>query len=312
MKKLRSIQLNITNTCAQRCEMCRKYEWPRDVLPVGDLLAVVEALDPATTVILSGGDPLMHPQIDEILSALRGRGLHWAILTNGLVYNDDLDGCSYINLSLDGATRETYRRVRGVDTFERVMGNIERYVGRYPNVPIMLDSTISTLNMNELPDLLRIASQLKVEINFQTVHTFDDLMPTNEDWKRILPMATQVQAELRPKSNLFIFMNSIFNGYPTSERCSAIDSHCVVDSDGSVFPCCRALNDNGAYENRASEWVSGNIRTGKIEDAWNNAQTSSLLDPLRSKCGSFCSQCDRYVMFNSFKERYMDAEVLFL
>jgi radical SAM protein with 4Fe4S-binding SPASM domain len=309
---LRSVQLNVTNTCGQRCIMCRKYEWPRHLLPLELVRDVVSGLPTHCTVILSGGEPLMHPSIDGILRVLDNQRVRWALLTNGMVFGEGLSGAAYLNISFDALSPEVYRDVRGVDAGKSVRRNVERYRRAYPHAHIMLDCTVCGLNTDQVPQLMEFAHDLGVEINFQLVHTHSYLVPSRQRIVQLAQRGAEVFGRLEVETNFFIFLEQCMHGHLASSSCCAVDRHCVVDADGSVFPCCRALNDNGLYGARDRRWIMGNVHERALEHIWQSGRASHLRDRLSRREGSFCRICDRYAMYNWFLERYIHAETVFM
>src|SRR2546422_3733451 len=78
------------------------------------------------------------------------------------------DVCSSDRVSLDAATRETYRRLRGVDQFDRVVANVRRLVElereRGRSVPrVSLWFTASRANLDELSAFVQLAADLGVD-----------------------------------------------------------------------------------------------------------------------------------------------------
>ena len=65
------------------------------------------------------GDPLANPRLEEVFKELRKNNIHCSISTNGLllykhvdVLKEYLDVCPSIRISIDGATKKTYEKIR--------------------------------------------------------------------------------------------------------------------------------------------------------------------------------------------------------
>lgn len=81
--------------------------------------------------IAGGGEPLINPAIADFIDRLIQNGIEVGVVTNGLMiyrYIDALSQCTWIGVSIDAATRETYNKLKGLppdnDTFDRVIENI--------------------------------------------------------------------------------------------------------------------------------------------------------------------------------------------
>ena len=125
---LRQIYFYLTQGCNLKCRHCwlapkyqdRDHTYP--VLPVHLFSHIVRQARPLglSGVKLTGGEPLMHPDISAILSVVRDSGLGLMIETNGLLFTramaEDIATCGdpLVSVSLDGVDAITHERVRGV------------------------------------------------------------------------------------------------------------------------------------------------------------------------------------------------------
>ena len=117
------ITLELTNRCNLACPMCSRDICdartgdmdPRllesIVEQAGDLLEAAE--------VCLGGEPLLYPRLDEVLSLLSSRGVRSYIQTNALLLEREISeiliscGLEAAVFSLDAVTQETYRKVHG-------------------------------------------------------------------------------------------------------------------------------------------------------------------------------------------------------
>jgi len=124
---------NITRTCNLKCVHCYSDSEAR---AYDDELSTVEAqqvLDDLAAfrvpaVLFSGGEPLIRPDLFELIAYARSRKLHAVISTNGTLITADMARrlvelkLAYVGISLDGAKAEVHDRFRGVSgAFERTM-----------------------------------------------------------------------------------------------------------------------------------------------------------------------------------------------
>ena len=79
--------LDILRGCNCRCANCYNSAQPsaKSLDSLKSELAVIRAARNVTTISLSGGEPLMHPQILDIIAWLRSEGLKASMLTNGIL-----------------------------------------------------------------------------------------------------------------------------------------------------------------------------------------------------------------------------------
>ncbi len=113
--------------CNLRCRHCwidpghqaegRSY----GTLDVGSFRTVIEQALPMglSGVKLTGGEPLLHPGIHEMIEVIRRKELRLTVETNGILCTPELSmeiaGCKapFVGVSLDGANAETHEWVRG-------------------------------------------------------------------------------------------------------------------------------------------------------------------------------------------------------
>jgi len=81
------IAFNVTRKCNKSCDYCY-LSLTGENLSFEKIKEIVEASNPET-VTLTGGEPLMHPNIEELLTFLSKRGNHIHLLSNGILLNED-------------------------------------------------------------------------------------------------------------------------------------------------------------------------------------------------------------------------------
>ena len=78
------------------------------------------------------GEITISPHRYEIIKLWKDKGWNGRLLTNGVVFVNEIcdlicDGSVVLNISLDAGNGETFSKIKGVDCFEKVVGNIEKY-----------------------------------------------------------------------------------------------------------------------------------------------------------------------------------------
>lgn len=132
------VYLDVTNACQLRCRHCCTTSGARleDELTTAKVFDVVDQVHRMgiSSLVLSGGEPLLRPELDAIVDRARDLGLEVTLLTNGLL----IDGRRArrlvaqgvrVKISLDGATAQTHDFLRGAGTFARtceVLGTLLR------------------------------------------------------------------------------------------------------------------------------------------------------------------------------------------
>jgi len=260
--------LYVTDRCNSRCITCDYWQFGQTNLPVDQARRLAPELRGLGTqvVLLSGGEPLLHPHWDQVAETLRRAGLRLWLLTAGLSLAKHAarvcELCERVTVSLDGATPETYRAIRGVDAFEAVGRGIRAVVAR--GLPVTLRCTVQRGNYRELPRLVRLARELGAEqISFLAVDVSTHVaFARAEDYERTmalgpadLPVFADVLGELerdfasefasgfiaeRPAKLRRLhqyFAALLGQGSFPPVRCNAPRFSSVIGADGHLQPC---------------------------------------------------------------------------
>jgi len=170
--------LFVWGKCNLRCRMCTgthaaNYPNQFGYLTAEDFRRTLQAAPSAKGVTLSAGDsdPFLHPEIESIIAVAREHGVHFDLFTNGHALTAPVcrkliesGVCGMINFSIDAATPETYKRIRGAD-FKRVIGRIEmlqamkKELGQ-KNPWLSMSLVAMADNIQELPEYVRLAQRL--------------------------------------------------------------------------------------------------------------------------------------------------------
>lgn len=156
---------NSTKRCNLRCRHC--YSQSQNIKYEGELSTseAVEFIDSLAdfkvpVLLFSGGEPLMRPDLFELISHARSKGIRAVISTNGTLITPEVAsklrtaGLSYVGVSLDGL-KEVHDSFRGVDgAFELALKGI-RNCSR-EGVKVGLRFTITRDNVDEIPGIFRL------------------------------------------------------------------------------------------------------------------------------------------------------------
>jgi 12,18-didecarboxysiroheme deacetylase len=162
---------NVGRRCNLRCVHC--YSHSRDVEYSGELnheqgIALIDDLaDFKVPVILfSGGEPLMRPDILDLIKHARSRGVRAVISTNGTLIKPDLAAklkdveLSYVGVSLDGL-QETNDRFRGIPgAFDQALAGIRTCLSA--GIKVGLRFTMNRLNAKEIPGIFDLLEKHEI------------------------------------------------------------------------------------------------------------------------------------------------------
>jgi 12,18-didecarboxysiroheme deacetylase len=153
------VVFNATRRCNLRCVHCysdsenRSYDGE---LSTEEARVMIEDLASfgAPVVLFSGGEPLIRPDIEELIAHAVRRGLRAVVSTNGTLITEDRAarlsdlGLSYVGVSLDGmeATNDSFRKVTGA--FAKALAGVRNSMRR--GIKVGLRFTINRQNVSEI------------------------------------------------------------------------------------------------------------------------------------------------------------------
>ena len=156
---------NLIRRCNLTCTHCYSISADTDFpgeLDTAEVFRVMDDLKAARVpvLILSGGEPLLRPDIFDIARRAKAKGFHVALSSNGTLIDDsNIDaiaaiGFDYIGISLDGigATHDRFRRCAGA--FAASLAAIRLCVAR--GLKVGLRYTMTEGNAHDLPALLQL------------------------------------------------------------------------------------------------------------------------------------------------------------
>jgi MoaA/NifB/PqqE/SkfB family radical SAM enzyme len=174
---------NFTYYCNLKCKHC--YEnagYYRPELTTDEAFATIDGLSKIANVGLpalsfSGGEPLTRRDFFEVVAYAKKKIPYISLATNGTLVTADIAkrlkdvGLDYIEISLDGATKEVHENFRRVPgCFEKTMKGIRNCVDE--NLDVCIAATAQKENLNEILKIMKMAQELGVRfMHFNYVPT---------------------------------------------------------------------------------------------------------------------------------------------
>jgi len=188
-------QIHLYMPCNLRCIMCvPSGHHPKDFVSIEDFHRFFDSIkDRAERITLIGGETLLYPWINEVLDSLAEYPVGVTVITNATMLDDAL--CERLvslhdlelKCSVDGATAETYYKVRGADIFDKVTRNIQRfarYAAGKPHIKQIMCYVVMRRNLHEVLDFIDYCRPMEPHrIEFHPVrHVRDWVVSNNTGW----------------------------------------------------------------------------------------------------------------------------------
>ena len=166
----RLIAWEVTRSCNLACKHCRAEAHPEPYpgeLTTAEAKALIDTFPQVGNpiIILTGGDPMMRPDLYELIAYASGKGLHCALSPSGTLVNPDtaekirISGVQRCSLSLDGPDAASHDAFRGVPgAFAAVMHSVECL--KAAGVPFQINTTVTKDNLHSFKDIFELCERL--------------------------------------------------------------------------------------------------------------------------------------------------------
>ena len=160
----------ITRRCGLKCRHCRGAARDCDYageFTTDECIRTIDALKEFAEpmIILTGGEPLMRTDIHDVARHATRRGCRVVLATCGHLLTDEAaqrmkaSGIMAVSVSLDAASPEAHDAFRGVPgSYQKTVQGLERI--KAAGIPFQINTTVSKLNVDELPQILGKAMEL--------------------------------------------------------------------------------------------------------------------------------------------------------
>ena len=330
----------ITRRCNLHCVHCRSSS-EAEVLghPDFSFAEAQRVLDDISSyaspvIVLSGGEPLLRPDVFDIAAYGAGRGLRMCLATNGTLVNQEKcgqikeAGIKMVSLSVDGSTAAVHDNFRNSPgAFEATMNAARLF--KENDIKFLVNSSFTKRNQAEVPRVMQLVKGLGATAwyMFMIVPTGrgEDIMEeliSVEDYEELLNWHYEMEKSEKdmlvrptcaPSYYRIVLEKAKERGDDFKRRtlqfstggskgCLAGQLISLLDVDGNLLPC--------SYFPMAA----GNIRRQSFKDIWENSKLFKDLRDFKAykgKCGvceyvSVCGGCRAraYAMTGD----YMEAE----
>ncbi len=310
IKPPRLIAWELTNACNLACIHCRasaiKDPAPDELSTAQAKHFVDELVEYKPIIILTGGEPLLRPDVYDIAKYASGHGLRVVLATNGTLLTPEIVkrlkdvGIQRVSISIDGSTKETHDTFRGEKgAFESALRGID--ILKNEGLSFQINTTITKRNLTQIPNIYELA----LELGASALHIFllvptgrgediesDEIPP--EEYERVLNWfydmsknsRIQLKATCAPHYFRIMRQRAKAEGIKITRETHGLEAitkgclggsgFCFVSSTGNVYPC--------GY----LPALAGNIRQKPFKMIWEKSKVfNDLRDPgkLKGKCG---------------------------
>ncbi len=285
----------VSLACNLRCSHCLSSsgEPAHGELSREEALDLVEQLhrNQVFQINFGGGEPFMRPDFEEILDACHQRGIMTCISTNGTLLDEARvarlakSRLVAIQVSMDGATRETCDAIRGRGVYDKAIEAIRLLAAT--RIPTSINTVLTTQNAGEIPAMYEMAKSLGVSLR---VSRFRPSGRGADNWEELRPTPAQLLAfsdwlaksgDVRTGDSFFSLTSQERQGLGLN-LCGAAKLTCCVGPTGNMYPCAFLQTER---------FKAGSLREQSFREIWDN---SAIYESFRSLRIHSCEECTRF------------------
>ena len=330
-----TFQWHITDACDQRCRHCYIHQNPPETLLQTSWLQMLETLDKCEDFCrqmdfrlcmnVTGGDPLLHPDVRALAQELHRRRIPFVVMGNPFHLTSRTCrwlrrmGCIRYQLSVDGL-EDTHDWFRQPGSFRATMEAIRML--RRARLPVAVMTTVSSRNIDEVTSIFDTVARLGADI-----YSFARYCPVGEEkdngiapaqWRQLLAEVEAKFCELREAGcrtlldrkdhlwTLYQYETGAFTPRADAVEgavyggCHCGGSHLTILPDGTLMAC-----------RRVPDSCVGNILTDSLTRIWiRDMERYRRLDRF-VRCGScellrWCRGCPAVARCSG--ENFYDAD----
>jgi MoaA/NifB/PqqE/SkfB family radical SAM enzyme len=227
--------------CNLSCAYCSEFDSYSKPVPTEVMLRRVDRLAALGTsiVTISGGEPLLHPELEEIIGRVRRHGMIAGLITNGyLLTRERIErlnraGLDHLQISIDNVNPDEVSK-KSLKVLDKKLQLLAEYAHFHVNINSVLGSPVR--NPEDALVVARRALELGLTSTVGILHDHaGQLKPLTERQQKIFTEIMNMGK--RSYARLNRFQENIARGLPNEWRCRAGSRYLYICEDGLVHYC---------------------------------------------------------------------------
>jgi MoaA/NifB/PqqE/SkfB family radical SAM enzyme len=227
--------------CNLSCRYCNEYDDVSKAVPIEVMFRRIDRLASlGTTVItISGGEPLLHPQLDDIIRRIRSHGMIAGMITNGYLLTAERierlnrAGLEHLQISIDNLTPDDVSK-KSLKVLDKKLQLLAEHADFHVNINSVVGGGIR--NPEDALVVARRALALGLTSTVGIIHDGSgQVRPLSEVERRIY--RTIQSMGKRSYARVNYFQENIAHGRPNNWRCRAGGRYLYICEDGLVHYC---------------------------------------------------------------------------
>jgi MoaA/NifB/PqqE/SkfB family radical SAM enzyme len=230
--------------CNLSCAYCNEYDKVSEPVPTDEMLRRIDKLAElgTTAITISGGEPLLHPGLDEIIRRIRSHGILATLITNGyLLTSERIErlnnaGLDYLQISIDNVVPDDISK-KSLKVLDQKLLSLAEHAEFNLTVNSVLGSSI------KMPEDALIVTKRAFSLGFTStvgiIHDFKgQLQPLSERQRAIYDEIISLGKKSFFNFSYFNqFQQNLVRGLPNDWHCRAGSRYLYICEDGLVHYC---------------------------------------------------------------------------
>ncbi len=227
--------------CNLACTYCNEFDDFSKPVAIEDMYRRIDKLGALGTsvVTISGGEPLLHPQLDEIIGRIRANDMVAGLITNGYllvaerIQRLNRAGLEWLQISIDNVNPDEVSK-KSLKVLDKKLQLLAEHADFHVNINSVVGAGIKH------PQDALVIGKRAVELGFSsTIGIIHDgggqVQPLADDERRIYHEMKRL--EKRSFTRVNSFQDNIAKGKPNDWRCRAGSRYLYICEDGLVHYC---------------------------------------------------------------------------
>jgi MoaA/NifB/PqqE/SkfB family radical SAM enzyme len=230
--------------CNLACTYCNEYDKVSQPVPTEVMLHRIDRLHELGTTIVtfSGGEPLLHPDLDDLIRRIRGHGSIATLITNGYLLTPDRiqrlnrAGLDSLQISIDNVSPDEVSK-KSLKVLDKKLQWLAQYAEFNVNINSVVGSSIQ--NPEDAVVITRRATKLGFQTTIGIIHDGDgQLVALNDKQQQVYRNLVSIRSKSFSSFAFYQqFQKNLVSGVPNNWHCRAGSRYLYICEDGLVHYC---------------------------------------------------------------------------
>lgn len=262
--------LIVTRKCNLSCTYCNEYDKVSPPVPLEELEKRIDHLAQLGTAIitLSGGEPLLHPDLEKVIRRIRDRGMACTMITNGYLMTEkrilslNEAGLQELQISIDNIEPDDVS-MKSLKVLDKKLQLMQKHAEFKINI-----NSVLGISDERTPDAIAVAKKA-IEYGFShSVGVLHDgsghLKPLSEKQLATYHEIGKMGKSFVHNFNYRLFQKNLIEGKPNDWKCRAGARYLYICEDGLVHWCSQQRGYPGVkLEEYTKEHIKREFNTQK-------------------------------------------------